>query len=287
VPIDHQSFTQLDTALALIEQKRPVFFSDRFKRPQTPHGFYDATLDPETARRWAGRRGATFVCIPTGAASRLIVIDVDPRNDGHLWLRANLNRLPQTLVHGTPSSGGLHLFLVDPREPEIRCSQGRIAKGVDVRGNGGSVIFAGPGYSVRDPSPPADMPRWLIAACLRPEPPPSPPPRPIRFTVAGNASPYGMKALGAECAAIRAAPFGDQEKTLSASSFKIGRLVAAGELAKGLALTELIAAGQSMPNQKDREPWRPSDVKKKIERSLENGMLKPRVISHRFSNQGR
>ena len=68
------------------------------------------------------RDGAALIGIPTGRAGGLVVIDVDPRHDGNVWLSENQNRLPPTLIDGTPR-GREHLAFRDPPEIEIRNSQ--------------------------------------------------------------------------------------------------------------------------------------------------------------------
>src|SRR6516165_4578621 len=66
--------------------------------------------------------------VPTGGHSGFDVLDIDP--DGLDWLRANQHRLPETRAHLTRRRG-LHLFF--HAWPNLRCSVGRIAPGVDVR----------------------------------------------------------------------------------------------------------------------------------------------------------
>src|SRR5579862_7097735 len=52
------------------------------KHPRTPHGFKDATTDKSAiTARWNKWPDAN-IGIPTGAASGLLVVDVDPRNGG-------------------------------------------------------------------------------------------------------------------------------------------------------------------------------------------------------------
>ena len=78
----------------------------------------------------------------TGAASGLLVIDIDERDDkdGFLalyWLQADLGELPLTKTSLTPR-GGLHLFFeyVDG----IKSSTGKLGIGIDVKSDGGYVI---------------------------------------------------------------------------------------------------------------------------------------------------
>ncbi|MFN8996665.1 MAG: bifunctional DNA primase/polymerase, partial [Pseudomonadota bacterium] len=60
------------------EMGLPVFPCDEHKRPMTPNGFKDATLDPETIRRSFAR--AAMIGIPTGEASGFFVLDLDCKN---------------------------------------------------------------------------------------------------------------------------------------------------------------------------------------------------------------
>src|SRR6516164_2566451 len=97
------------------------------KRPLTPHGFKDA-------RRNADTSGWPLVGIPTGAVNGLDVVDIDP--DGLRWYRLEFDALPQTRAHFTRR--GLHLWF--KHVEGMGCSTGRIAPGVDVKGDGGYVI---------------------------------------------------------------------------------------------------------------------------------------------------
>jgi hypothetical protein len=162
---------------------------------------------------------------------------------------------------------------------EIRNSQGRIAPGVDVRGTGGYVIVPpSEGYTIKHNGQLADMPRWLVTACLKPDRPPPQPSSPSRPPVSGDGSPYGLKALSEERAAIQQGQFGQQEMTLNNAALKIGSLVAAGEVLESYALSELIAAGNAMASESGREPWRAAEIEKKVKRAFEDGKRTPRQV---------
>jgi hypothetical protein len=62
---------------------------------------------------------------------------------------------------------------------------------------------------------------------------------------------------------------------------KIGSLVAADELEESYALSELIAAGNAMPSESGREPWRAAEIAKKVKRALEDGKRTPRAVPPR------
>ena len=66
------------------------------KHPRTTHGFRDATTDPTCITDWWTRWPDANIGIPTGAASGLLAIDIDPRNGGDESWEALL------LEHGQP-----------------------------------------------------------------------------------------------------------------------------------------------------------------------------------------
>jgi RecA-family ATPase len=156
-----------------------VFPCDAEKKPLTKHGFQDATTDPERIRRWWTQHPDSLIGVPTGAASRLVVIDVDCKNghDGEeslMQLKRELGPLPETVEVLTPS-GGRHLYFGSPPGAAIRSSAGKLADGIDIRANGGYVIVPpsrvnGRGYEWEGSNPPepAALPAaWVSALTAR------------------------------------------------------------------------------------------------------------------------
>lgn len=107
------------------------------------HGLKDATLDPRTIEAWWRRKPHANVGIATGGAMRLLVVDVDPDNDGETSLAAverEHGALPPTVEVVTPR-GGRHLYLIVPAEcPMPGNSAGKLGPGVDTRCQGGLVV---------------------------------------------------------------------------------------------------------------------------------------------------
>jgi len=109
------------------------------KRPLTPRGHNDASIDRNTISQWWGRWPGALVGIPTGPGSGLWVLDVygdaGRRTFDKLLHRLGLNAVAQLseVVSRTPS-GGMHLFfaLQDGEHPRTRA--GDIGPGVDTRG---------------------------------------------------------------------------------------------------------------------------------------------------------
>ena len=114
------------------------------KHPWTEHGFYDASADLARVREWWSTWPNANVGIATGAASALVVLDVDPRKRGDAGLddlQADLGRLPDAPTVHT-GSGGLHVYFAYPDDAApvpCRTNVGGYA-GIDVRGDGGYVI---------------------------------------------------------------------------------------------------------------------------------------------------
>jgi bifunctional DNA primase/polymerase-like protein/primase-like protein len=170
-------------ALRLVAAGLPVFPCGSNKMPAKPkseggRGFHDATTDPAIVRRLFDRRNAVLIGVPTGERSGFDVLDLDYRHGAAEWEQANLNRLPETRIHETRSGGRHMLFL---HAPGVRNSAGRIAPGVDVRGEGGFVVWwPAPGIPIISDAPIAHWPDWLLQLAL-------PPPRPA--STAGNSGP--------------------------------------------------------------------------------------------------
>ena len=149
----------------------PSFFCNAEKRPTCPHGYKDAALPAHGLATLALRYPGELVGVPTGSASGLAVLDVDTAKGGGVWWDANRARLPATRLHETRSAG-LHVLF--NHRAGLKCSVAKIAPGVDVRAEGGYVIWwPASGFSVVD-HPLADWPEWLTP----PEPPPPKPPKP-------------------------------------------------------------------------------------------------------------
>lgn len=239
-------------ALKYAEQGFPVFpLCERSKYPvKGSHGLYDGTTERRLIEEWWSRNPRYNVSVVTGEQSGLLVIDVDRHNGGFESMYAlteKHGRLPVTRRVATPS-GGCHLWFCWPSGKDIGNSQGRVGKGIDVKGNRGAIVAppsrvrAGSyvlmpkyGYTLAEP------PEWLVEACM---PPPVP-----HVEVSGYISAkdnYTRKILHDELGKVRNASTGQRNAALSASAWNIGKLVNSGLCDGDEAFGELFSAACSI-----------------------------------------
>jgi hypothetical protein len=232
-----------DAALALAAVDIPVFpCYAHDKRPATRHGFKDASTDPEIVDAWCWRD--RLIGVPTGLASGISVLDIDPRHNGDAWLQDHLTRLPPTRIHATRSSGRHFLFQhVGGLKSGTGTATAGIAPGVDVRADGGYAIWwPAAGLEVIADCPLTALPPWPV--WLRPapasRPPATTPCRPRARRQAGGPAPTA--ALRRAAANVAHAAPGTRNVTLNAEAFALSRFIVAGQLEIAALTTELGAA---------------------------------------------
>jgi hypothetical protein len=177
----------LDTALWLARHGIPVFpchpgtdptdpNDPDCKKPLTKRGFKDASTEEHEIRRWWTQWSNALIGVPTGPPSGLLVIDIDPAGIDFLLEHAELDTGRR---HCTRR--GFHFIFSMPRDLQIRCSQNKLAPGVDVRGEGGYFIWwPGAGLSASGPEvddlPPAPTRLLELLSKAAPRSVPQPPP---------------------------------------------------------------------------------------------------------------
>jgi hypothetical protein len=143
-----------------------------------PNGFKNASKDPRIIGRWSC--GPYNIAIATGMISGVIVVDIDPRNRGdksRAQLEAEHGPLPPTWRAFTGGAGE-HIYFAHPGG-YIPCSEGKVAPGIDIKGDGGYVIappsrhISGRRYAWDVDHHPehielAAMPPWLIETIATP-----------------------------------------------------------------------------------------------------------------------
>lgn len=143
------------------------------KKPLVPWKEYqDRKPDDAEVAGWLEKWPKANLAVVTGAASGLVVLDIDPKHGGEAQLAA-LERLygalPKT-VEAATGGGGRHIYFRHPGTT-IHNKTG-IRDGIDLRGDGGIVIVppsihpSGKPYRWKrgcspDEAPLAEMPTWL------------------------------------------------------------------------------------------------------------------------------
>jgi hypothetical protein len=215
------------------------------KEPATRRGFYDATTNPATLRRWF-ENFPYNVGIRTGAPSNIFVVDIDGVAGfaSLAEIECEHGRLPPTLLSST--GNGRHYWFAT-RDP-IPCSTAKIGAGVDVKGDGGYVVAPNSthpnGKTYRwfdDSKSPAAAPDWLLQLARTRK---SISERALETIKPRNGEPsaYGRVALDREIADLAATPPGYRNHFLNRVAFRLFQLVAGGELDQALVEDRLIEA---------------------------------------------
>jgi len=160
----------LDKALYYSKIFHWKVFPCKNKIPATPHGFKDASSDPEQIKKYFTCKGFN-IGIATGEASGFFVLDVDVKNnaggrDSLIELESQFGELPRT-VFSVTQSGGNHFYFLS--NPKVKCKTG-FRKGLDIKSDGGYII-APPSKTNNgeykwinspDDTPIAEAPEWLF-----------------------------------------------------------------------------------------------------------------------------
>ncbi len=109
---------------------------DAGKHPRTRAGFLSASTDEKVINRWKWE--TANIGIATGAASGLVVIDIDPRHGGDETIKALMKELGKLPPAPRVKTGdGWHLYF---RHPGHNISSKEYAPGIDIKADGGYVV---------------------------------------------------------------------------------------------------------------------------------------------------
>ncbi len=248
------------------------------KHPLTRRGVKDATTDARVIAGWWKRWPDANLALATGRPSGVVVIDVDPPRGELSLIRLEDAgyELPATATVRT-GSGGLHLYFAAPHLP-LGNSAGRLPgvglelPGLDLRADGGYVVappsvhVAGSRYSwIRAEIELADAPAWLAPT----EQVPRTAPASSLVVGPGSSTPYGLAALSGELEELESAPVGARNHTLNRCAFRLGRLVAGGELNESEVIGALRAQAVS-------RGLSPREIERTMSSGLEAGRRLPR-----------
>ena len=213
------------------------FPCDQSKRPLTSAWQRNAARDDYSD--WP------LVGVPTGEANGFDVLDIDL--DGTAWWDAHRAELPTTQIH-TTRSGGAHLLF--KHAEGLRCSVGRIATGVDVRADGGFIVWW-PRQGLRViQAELGEWPEWLLEKARKRELA-----QPEEEGPCQSFAPHGA-AHGGPTLNVRARSYGLVHKvahaikktrndTLNWASYQFGRMIGEGVIQRDVAEQLLRGAAQA------------------------------------------
>lgn len=151
-------------------------------RTAVTHGLHGASAFAFHVDRWWTHHPDANIAIRTGAASGLVVIDLDDKphegRDGNATWRRLLavhadGATPET-VEALTGGGGRHLFFHAPTDLLVASSKDALGPGIDVRGENGYVVappsshvsgrpYEWDAFSHLEDTPIAPLPEWLLS----------------------------------------------------------------------------------------------------------------------------
>jgi Bifunctional DNA primase/polymerase, N-terminal/AAA domain/Primase C terminal 2 (PriCT-2) len=135
----------IESALNYAEQNWPVFPCNPLdKRPLTPNGFKDATIEEKQIKAWWQRWPNAMIGVPMGSESGVFCVDLDIKENvsgidqWNMLLASNQCEEPVTRIHETPSGGKHYIFIW---QDDIRSIPlGKLAPGIEIKGDGGYIV---------------------------------------------------------------------------------------------------------------------------------------------------
>ena len=121
-----------------------------------------ATSDPHVIEGW---RAAGYDLAVDCGASGLFVIDIDGEEGERNFLEVAAAQCPPTYSIRTPR-GGRHLYYAGVGPSSVGTKVSGLAAKIDTRGQGGYVVWEGPGYELDEAAPAvvAPLPAWVLPA---------------------------------------------------------------------------------------------------------------------------
>jgi len=139
------------------------------KHPRTPHGYLDATTDPDTITGWWTNWPDANIGVATGAVSGIVVVDTDLKNDGpRTWSDLQDIHGPVDTLSVLTGGGGNHWIFRAPTNGHLKGTAGKIGVGIGTRAEGGyivappSVHVSGDRYEWDHRAEIAPVPDWVL-----------------------------------------------------------------------------------------------------------------------------
>lgn len=277
----------LAAALDYARRSLPVFpCKNRDKRPLAAHWVEDATANPDAITWWWTIRWPNAnIAIPCGPDFFVVDIDGELGEQSLDALVEAHGLLPPTL---TALTGGDGQHFVFSGAGDLGNSASKLGPGIDTRGTGGYIIAppsthpSGQRYEWLDPDAPiAPLPDWIRAALTFE--PAAPAPTPARVAPPSDSTgitAYARKALDGQAADVASTGEGGRNHRLNQAAFRMGHLVAGGQIDEATVEHELTnAARRCGLTEKEIGPTFTS--------GLSDGKLEPEYPDPKFATKTR
>lgn len=234
----------------------PLAYGSKLPAIKGGNGFKDASDDPDQIDAWTKQFPRANIAIATGDVSGIVVIDIDPRNNGLKTINqfAARGQVFPPCPRARTGNGGLHLLFQIPKG-ELRKT---IGEGVDIKGNGGYIVAApswlAPSKSGKggtygwlsncETTPIPQLPAWALAAIVKP------------VAVAPrfdpqNASGSAERSVEGMARKLSNSDTGQRNDLLNWCAYQAGQLVREGKLGAGVVESRLtqaaLATGLALP----------------------------------------
>lgn len=271
--------TFLERALSYAAKGWPVFpLKPKSKEPATEHGFKNASLDEAQIERWWTQSPDCNIGF-TPAETDLFVVDIDPRDGGHLqweWF-LDENEQPPDTIEQWSGSNGRHLVFRHPAGMKFKKDW---LPGIQIIKLGYIVVApsihpeTGREYAWKIEDEPALAPVWLLDSIRKEEAPKNQVIRPEGgFVWTNKQIRYAEAAMQRELAGLAATPEGGRNDRLNRICFKLGQWAGSGVLDAeswwGRVESAALEAGLG-PN---RPKGRPREIRDCFERGVQAGSI--------------
>jgi putative DNA primase/helicase len=274
-----------DAIKAMIKLACPVLpVEARSKKPAIKEWPTRATTNLKMALRYFEDHPKRIYGVLLGGPTNIFVMEYDG-SDGEESLKRLVEiygPLPVTVTVET--ARGRHYYFRASPGFRVRNSVGRIAKGIEIRGEGGFVV--GPGsthpsghiYTFRTGRSPGEVgiapaPAWLLKKLRKINPPQAtvsvrPTAAPINSE---RAKAYAAAAHTRECGRLRGAPTHQRNNTLNLCAFQLGQLAAHG-------LLDLEAIKADLTRIAHEIGLGPDETRRTVQSGLHAGLKCPRNL---------
>lgn len=260
----------LEAATKYAEKGWMVFPCNTDKSPKTKNGKDNATTDMEQIKEWWSKWPDASIGMATGPGSGVWVLDIDMPN-GNKNLQAieqEYGRIPDTLIQRTGGGGLQYFFRWNGRE--IRNSSSKIAKNIDVRGDGGYVILPPSSHPSNNvyrwitKNPIIEAPEWLADKALNANSKTS-------TDRQSSVDLYNQKALAGEISKLAMVSEGERNETLNRAAYSLGQLISGNGMDRLAVESALLGVAIS-------KGLTTKEAQATIQSGIEAGLKSPRTV---------